>query len=82
MKIFLQVHIIEITVHQLPIMTIWLFGYSKRPLYLCYRDLCAVKFHTPSIQTPSLKIQSSISRPLQYWCYPGIAVAIGDKGLE
>ena len=57
--------------HVLPIMT------SHLPLYLCYRDiLSAIKLHTYSIQTPS-KIQSSVTKPLQCQCYPGIA--IGDK---
>ena len=51
-------------------------------LLVLQRQLSAAKLHTPSIQTPSLKIQSSISRPLQCWCCPGIAVASGDKGPE
>ena len=72
---FLQLHIIEITVHILPIITSYLAIATS--LHVLQRYLSAIRFHAHSIQTPS-KIQSSVTRPLQcQCCYPG--TAIGDK---
>ena len=45
-------------------------------LLVLQRYLSALRLHTHSIQTP-LKIQSSVTRPLQCQCYPGTAT--GDK---
>ena len=69
-----QLNIIEITVHVLLIMTSY-FAIATSVLVL-QRYLSAITLHTHSILSP-LKIQSSVTRPLQRQCYPSIA--IGDK---
>ena len=72
---FLQLHIIEFTVHILLIITSYLAIATS--LLVLQRYLSAIRLHGHSIQTPS-KIQSSVTRPLQcQCCYP--VTAVGDK---
>ena len=67
---FFQLHIIEITVDVLPIMTSYLaIGTS---LLVLQRYLSAIRLYTCSIL-------SSITRPLQHQCYPGNAIRDKDS---
>ena len=69
-----QLHTIEITVHILPIMTSYLAIATS--VLVLQRYLSAITLYTNSILSHS-KIQSTVTRPLQHQCHPGIV--IGDK---
>ena len=76
MKIF-QLHIIEITVHVLLIMTSYLAIATF--LHVLQRYLCKCNQTTYSLHTAPSKIHSSVTRALQRQCYPGIAIVDKDS---
>ena len=71
---YYQLYVIKITAYVLPIMTGYL-AIATALLVLLQIYLSPIRLHTDTFE-----IQSSITRPLQWQCYPGIAV--GDKDLH